>query len=250
MVVAAIAACLAAVPAGAQWSYHAPNIPRTKDGKADLTAAAPRTAWNTVDLSGIWQTDIKFNFNLASDLKPEDVPMLPWGQALYKERQDNKGKDDPEGFCMPAGVPRISGVPFPEKIIQTPTEIVILYETRNTFRQIFLDSHAVIKDPNPTWMGYSTGKWVGDTLVVETTGFNEKTWLDDDGHPHSEAMKVTERFRRPDFGHLFIDITIDDPKAYAHPWTATEEFHVDADGELIEYVCNENNLDVPHLVGK
>jgi len=178
------------------------------------------------------------------------VPMLPGGKTLYQERQDNKGKDDPEGFCMPAGVPRISGVPFPEKIIQTPTEIVILYETRNTFRQIFLDSHAVIKDPNPTWMGYSTGKWVGDTLVVETTGFNEKTWLDDDGHPHSEAMKVTERFRRPDFGHLFIDITIDDPKAYAHPWTATEEFHVDADGELIEYVCNENNLDIPHLVGK
>ena len=246
----AITACLVALPAAAQWSYKAPNIPRTKDGKPDLTGPAPRTAWNTVDLSGIWQTDIKFNFNLASDLKPEDVPMLPWGKALYQERQDNKGKDDPEGFCLPAGVPRISGVPFPEKIIQTPTEIVILYETRNTFRQIFLDSHAVIKDPNPTWMGYSTGKWVGDTLVVETTGFNEKTWLDDDGHPHSEAMKVTERFRRPDFGHLFIDITIDDPKAYAHPWTATEEFRVDADGELIEYVCNENNLDIPHLVGK
>jgi hypothetical protein len=176
--------------------------------------------------------------------------MLPWGQALYQQRQSNQGKDDPEGFCMPPGVPRVSGVPFPEKIIQTPSLVVILYETRTTFRQIFLDSHAVVHDPQPTWMGYSTGKWEGNTLVVQTVGFNDKTWLDDDGHPHSDAMRVTERFRRPNFGHMLIDITIDDAKTYAHPWTVTEEFQLSVDGELLEYVCNENNLDPPHLVGK
>ena len=243
-------AALGVAPAGAQWIYRAPDIPRTKDGKPDLTAPAPRTAWGTADFSGIWQTDIKFNFNLASDLKPDAVVMLPWGQALYKERQENMAKDDPEGFCLPPGVPRVSGVPFPEKIIQLPTLVVILYETRSTFRQLFLDNHILTKDPQPTWMGYSTGKWDGDTLVVETTGFNDKTWLDDEGHPHSESLRVTERFRRPDFGRMFIDITIDDPKAYARPWTVTEEFHLDADSELLEYVCNENNLDIPHLVGK
>jgi hypothetical protein len=241
---------LTAFPAAGQWVYHAPDIPRTKDGKADLAAPAPRTPSGTVDLSGIWQTDLRYNANLAADLAADAVRMLPWGQALYEERQKNAAKDDPEGFCLPAGVPRISGVPFPEKIIQTPTLIVILYETRNTFRQIFLDSHSIAQDPQPTWMGYSTGKWDGDTLVVETTGFNDKTWLDDDGHPHSDQLHVTERFRRPNFGHLLIEITVDDPTAYAHPWTATEDFLLNADGELIEYVCNENNLDLPHLVGK
>ncbi|MEP6962885.1 MAG: hypothetical protein ABI995_12455 [Acidobacteriota bacterium] len=241
---------LAALPAVAQWVYHAPNIPRTKDGKPNLTAPAPKTAAGLVDLSGIWQTHIKFNANLAADLRADQVPMLPGALALYNQRQANHSKDDPEGFCLPPGVPRASGVPFPEKIIQTPTEIVILYETRTTFRQIFLDSHTVAKDPQPTWMGYSTGKWDGDTLVVQTTGFNDRTWLDDVGHPHSEAMNVTERFRRPDFGHLFIDITIDDPIAYSRPWTVTEEFALAADDELLEYACGENNVDPVRLQGK
>jgi hypothetical protein len=241
---------LLASSAGAQWSYRDPTAPRTADGKVDVKAPAPRTASGTVDLSGIWQTDLKYNANLAVDSRPGDVVLLPWGQALFQERQNNLGKDDPEGFCLPPGVPRVSGVPFPEKIIQTPTAIVILYETRATFRQIFLDSHTVVNDPQPTWMGYSKGRWQGETLVVETTGFNDKTWLDDAGHPHSDQMKVTERFRRPDFGHLLIEITIEDPLAYAKPWTVTQEFQLIADGELIEYVCNENNRDLPHLVGK
>lgn len=239
-----------AVSLQAQWEYRAEGIPRTKDGKPNLSAPAPRTAWGAVDLSGIWQTDVKFNTNLAADLPENAVPMLPAGQALYRERRENQGKDDPEGFCLPPGVPRANGVPFPIKVVQTPALIVILYETRTTFRQIFLDNHAVVKDPQPTWMGYSTGKWDGDALVVTTTGFNDKTWLDDVGHPHSEALRVTERFRRVDFGHLRVDITIDDPQAYARPWTVTEDFSIDADGELLEYVCSENNLDPPHLVGK
>jgi hypothetical protein len=216
----------------------------------DLTAPPPRTAWGTVDLSGVWQTDIKYNFNFAADLKPEDVPMLPAARALYDERQANLGKDDPEGFCLPPGVPRANGVPFPIKIIQTPALVVMLFETRTTFRQVFLDNHAVAKDPQPTWMGYSTGRWEGDTLVVQSVGFNDRTWLDDAGHPHSDAMRVTERLRRPDFGHLFSEITIEDPKLYAKPWTVTQEFRLAADDELLEYVCNENNRDPAHLVGR
>jgi hypothetical protein len=235
----------------AQWRVRDPNAPRTADGRVDAKAPSPRTPSGTVDLSGIWQTDVKYNFNLAADLKPGDVVMTPWAEALYRERQDNNSKDDPEGFCMPPGFPRVNGVPFPQKIIQLPTAIVILYETRTTFRQIFLDNyHTLPKDPQPTWMGYSRGHWDRDTLIVETTGFNDKTWLDDAGHPHSEQLKVTERFRRPSFGQLLVDITIEDPKAYAKPWTVTQAFQLQADGELIEYVCNENNLAPPHLVGK
>jgi len=235
----------------AQWRYRDPNAPRTADGKVDVKAPAPRTASGTVDLSGIWQTDVKYNFNLGADLKPDDIVMLPWAQALQAERRDNNGKDDPEGFCLPPGFPRVNGVPFPQKIVQLPGAIIILYETRTTFRQIFFyNGHTLPSDPQPTWMGYSKGRWDGDTLIVDTTGFNDKTWLDDAGHPHSEQMKVTERFRRPSFGQLLVDITIDDPKTYAKPWTVTQAFQLAADNELIEYVCNENNLDVPHLVGK
>jgi hypothetical protein len=242
---------LLASTVSAQWRYRDPNAPRLPNGTVDVKAPAPRTASGTVDLSGIWQTDTKYNFNLAVDLKPGDVVMTPWAEALYRERQDNLGKDDPEGFCMAPGFPRVNGVPFPQKIMQLPQSIVILYETRTTFREIFLDSHHTLtNDPQPTWMGYSRGRWDRDTLIVETTGFNDRTWLDDAGHPHSEQMKVTERIRRPSFGQLLVDITIDDPKAYAKPWTVTQAFQLMADGELIEYICNENNRDIPHLVGK
>ena len=235
----------------AQWRYRDPNAPRLPDGKIDVKAPAPRTPSGAVDFSGIWQTDVKYNFNLGADLKPEDIVMLAWAQALQAERRDNNGKDDPEGLCLPPGFPRVNGVPFPQKIVQLPGAIIILYETRTTFRQIFFDNgHTLPSDTQPTWMGYSKGRWDGDTLIVETTGFNDKTWLDDAGHPHSEQMKVTERFRRPSFGQLLVDITIDDPKTYAKPWTVTQAFQLAADNELIEYICNENNLDVPHLVGK
>jgi hypothetical protein len=242
---------LLACTVNAQWRYRDPNAPRLPDGKIDVKAPAPRTPSGTVDFSGIWQTDVKYNFNLGADLKPEDIVMLPWAQALLAERRDNNGKDDPEGFCLPPGFPRVNGVPFPQKIVQLPGALIILYETRTTFRQIFLDNnHTLPSDPQPTWMGYSQGRWDGDVLIVETRGFHDKTWLDDNGHPHSEQMKVTERFRRPSFGQLLVDITIDDSKTYAKPWTVTQTFQLSGDNELIEYICNENNLDLPHLVGK
>jgi hypothetical protein len=251
IVAAALVSFASAGTAAAQWIYRNPGVPRTKDGKPDLNTPVPRTAWGTVDLSGVWQTDLKYNANLAVDLKPGAIAMLPAGRALFDERQGNAGKDDPEGYCLAPGVPRVNGVPFPQKIVQTPALIVILYESRTMFRQIFLDAqHTLATDPQPTWMGYSTGRWDGDTLVVETTGFNGKTWLDDAGHPQSERARVSERIRRPDFSRLIVEITIDDPVMYAKPWTVIQEFQLDPDGELIEYVCGENNRDIPHLVGK
>ena len=163
--------------------------------------------------------------------------MTPWGKALYDQRQGNLSKDDPEGVCLPPGVPRASGVPYPEKIYQTPDALVILYESRTMFRQIFLDGRKTIPNPQPTWMGYSTGRWDGDVLVVQTEGFNDKTWLDATGKPHSEAMHLTERFRRPDLGHLNVDLTIEDPKALTKPYSFTRSFTLAPTWELQEYVC-------------
>ena len=234
---------VAAMPLAAQWV----NVPGTK---ANPSAPAPRTREGKPDLSGVWQTDSKYNTNLAVDLPANTVRMTAWAKALYDQRQATRGKDDPEGFCMPPGFPRVNGVPFPQKIHQSATALVILYETRTTFRQIFLDGRAPAKDAQPTWMGYSTGRWVGDVLEVQTMGFNDRTWLDDDGHPHSEKLRVTERFQRPDVGHLRVEITIDDPVAYERPWTATQVFELRPGDELLEYVCNENNVDPPHLVGR
>jgi hypothetical protein len=236
----------------AQWAKPpAPGVPRTADGKPDLNGPAPRTADGKADLSGMWVSNLKFNANIAVDLKPDAVSMTPWGQALYDERVANNSQSDPENYCLPAGVPRTTAAGgFPNRIIQTPEMVVILHETKMLFRQIYMDGRTVQADAQPTWMGYSTGTWDSDVLVVRTSGFNDRTWLDDKGHPHSEALRVTERYRRPDYGHLFVDITIDDPKAYTRPWTVTEDLKLDADGDLIEYVCIENERDLRHLVGK
>jgi hypothetical protein len=233
----------AALPMAAQWTAIPPNT-------ADLKSPAPRTRDGKPDLSGVWETDTKYNFNLAADLPPGAVPMTPWAKAIYDQRQATLGKDDPEGFCLPPGFPRVNGVPFPQKIIQTSSAVVVLYETRATFRQIFLDGRRPIADTQPTWMGYSVGHWEDDALVVETSGFNDKTWLDDDGHPHTEALRVTERLTRPDVGHLRAEITITDPQAYSRPWTVTQVFTLLPAGDLLEYACSENNVDPPHLVGK
>jgi hypothetical protein len=233
----------------AQWTKSRdPNVPRTAEGKLNLTAPAPRTADGKPDLSGMWLSNIKFNFDLAADLK-EGVPMTPWAKALFDERTKTFSRDDPENSCLPDGVPRYwAAGATPSRIVQTPGMIVVLYEIKTMFRQIYMDGRTLRSDAPPSWLGYSTGKWEGDVLVVRTSGFNDKTWLDDNGHPHSESLVVTERFRRPDFGHLFIDITIEDPIAYTRPWTVTEDFRLDADNDLLEYVCNENERDLIHTV--
>src|SRR5438128_7136516 len=206
--------CVMPLSVSAQWlNLPTAGIPRTADGQPDLSAAAPRTADGKPDFSGVWQADTQAYFgNLAAGLKPEDVPMQPWAKTLQQQREDNAHADDPLAHCLPHGVPRINtnGL-FPFKIIQTPGLVVILYEQLYLFRQVFMDGRKLAEDANPAWLGYLTGKWEGETLVVETSGFNDKTWLDtQQGHPATEALHVTERFRRTDFGHLELQATIDD----------------------------------------
>ena len=245
----ALACALAVVfasPAAAQWK----NIPPPPN----LSAPAPRTADGKPDLSGVWQADGQtYFFDLAAGLKPEDVVALPWARALQQQREDNVHADDPLARCQPHGVPRINtnGL-FPFKIVQTPTLVVLLYEQLNLFRQVFLDGRTLSTDVNPQWLGYSIGRWEGDTLVVDTRGFNDKTWLDTQkGRPASDALHVVERFRRPKFGDLEVVATIDDPKAYAKPWTTTtQHFKLQPATDLIEFICSENEKDRPHMVGK
>jgi hypothetical protein len=244
---------LAAVSAPAQWlKYPTAGIPRNIDGKPNLTAPAPKLPDGTPDLRGIWKqpNGVKYTINLASDSKPGDVVMLPSAAKIYQERQDNLQKDDPIGHCNLPGVPQVNAVPYPYKILQVPGEITILYEAVRTFREIFTDGRAFPEDPNPAWLGYSVGHFEGDTFVVETRGQNDKSWLDSGGHPHTEQLRVTERWRRLDFGHITLQTTIDDPGAYAKPWTVIYPLSFVPDTELLEYVCTENNKDVDHLVGR
>jgi hypothetical protein len=248
-------AILLAATASAQWlNYPTAGIPLGRDGKPNLSAPAPKTSDGKPDLSGVWMADGQtYFFDLTAGLKPEDVPIQPWAKALQKQRADDEHRDDPLGKCLPHGVPRVNtnGL-FPFKIIQTPGLVVILYEQLNLFRQVFMDGRKLASDLNPTWLGYSTGRWDGDTLVIETSGFNDKTWLDTrEGHPATDALRVTERFRRPDFGDLEIRATIDDPKAYTKPWTTTiQKNYLQLQTDILEFVCNEDEKDIPHMVGK
>lgn len=242
---------LAAITAGqAQWlNFPTKNMPRTKDGKPDMAAPAPKLADGTPDLTGLWmEPGLKYLINIAADLK--EVPFQPWAAEEYKRRMDTRGKDDPNNFCLPSGIPEKEAVTSPWKILQAPGVVIILYESRTIFRQIFTDGRKLPVDPNPTWQGYSIGHWEGDTLVTETAGTNGKAWLDTNGHPVTEALKVIEKFHRRDFGHLDLEITIDDPKAYTKPWTVHQTAEFQPDTELLEYVCEENNKDAGHFVGK
>jgi hypothetical protein len=243
---------LVTAPVHAQWvKLPAGAIPRGPDGKPNLSAPAPRLPDGHPDLSGIWEAGSnKYVLNIAADLKPVDVPFQPWAKTLVDQRADGSHSgEDPFANCLPQGVPRVNASPPPWKVIQKSDVIVILYESANTWRQIFLDGRELGDDYPPTFLGYSTGKWDGDTLVVETRGFNGKTWLDQTGKPTSEALHVTERFRRTDFGHLDIQITIDDPKVYTKPWTVKQQARLIPNTDVIENAC-ENNLDLQHLGGK
>ncbi len=250
----ALCGLMVAAPAAAQWlNYFTPGIPRLPDGKPDLAAPAPKTFDGKPDLSGIWRSELEngVNYipNIARDLQPEDV--RDWAAALYKQRSESLQKDEPWARCLPAGLPLIetSGVTY--RIVQTPSLVVILYEeTASVPRQIFLDGRGLPKDPNPSWLGYSVGKWEGETLVVDSAGFNDRTWLDTGGHPHSDSLRITERFRRTDFGHLELRIAIDNPQAFTKPFTVTKHPVFRADYEMLEYICNENERDSRHMVGK
>jgi hypothetical protein len=176
--------------------------------------------------------------------------MLPWAAALYKQREDDFRRDTDGIHCLPPGPKAGIGVGgFPLKIVQTPDLVVVLYEYHTIFRQFFTDGRGLPEDPNPTWMGYSVAHWEGDTLVVTTAGYNDRTTIDLAGHPHTEALRLTERYRRRDVGHIELQVMFDDPKAYRRSWTLPLELELIPDGQLIEYVC-DNERDAPHLVGK
>jgi hypothetical protein len=233
----------------AQWiAYPTPGIPRTADGTPNLSAPAPKTSDGKPDLSGIWLTPSgRWLNNLAAD--GVEVPFTPRAKALYDQRRADNGKGRPSERCISHGVTDFNALGTPTKIIQTPGVTVILYEAYNHFRQVMTDGRPLPTDPQPAWLGYSVGRWEGNTFVVETNGLNDQTWLDDGGHPHSEALRVTERYTRRDFGHMDIQMTIDDPQTYTKPWTVTVPKNLMVDSELIEFMC-ENEKDYVHLVGK
>ncbi len=214
-----------------------PRLPRVANGKPNLTAPAPKAPDGKPDLSGIWHiADGKYLRNLT--VNGGEAPLQSGAAALYKERQGYEGKDRPSGRCLPRGVPGsmlVRGRPW--KLVQTPGVILILYDESIHYRQIFTDGRGFPDDRIPTWFGYSIGKWEGDTLVVDTIGITDDTWLDDGGYPHGDALHVTERFRRRNVGTMDIGITIDDPKTYTKPWTVTVGFELLPDTELTEHVC-------------
>lgn len=237
----------------AQWlNQPTPGIPRTPDGKPNASAPAPRTPDGKPDLSGLWnKISPKYSRNIAADLKPEEIQ--PWARTLVEQRREDLGKDYMNVQCVPLGPSYATSADSTGsemiKIIQTPSLIVILNPDL-TYRQIFLDGRALESAPNPAWMGYSVGRWDGDTLVVESFGFNDRTWLDHDGHPHTEALRMTERYRRRNFGNLDLEVTFSDPGAYARPFTVAVRAQLAADTEMIEWVCNENRRGLDHWVGK
>ena len=240
---------VAASIAPAQWlDFPTPGVPRLADGKPNLTAPAPKTADGKPDLSGIWVTKAGYTGNIARDLKPGELSFQPWASEVYKHRQETQGKDDPQAYCVLSGVPREHVVPYPFKILNTNGMIVILYEALHSYRQIYMDGRKLPKDPNPTWMGYSIGRWEGDTLVVESAGFKDGGWLDINGSPLTDQGRTIERFRRTNFGTIEIEQTIDDPKAYTRPFTTRLTWRLMPDTEIMEMVCLENNRSIDHIV--
>ena len=241
------------VPLAAQWfNYPTLGIPRTPDGKPDLAAPAPRTADGKPDLSGLWQpasggADPQFS-DIAKETK-DGLPFQNWAADLVKARRAVNNKDDPDGHCQPLGTIKMHLHPYPRKILQLPGLMVILYERDTVYRQIFTDGRPLPVDPQPSFYGYSTAKWEGDTLVVQTNGFRDGLWLDISGTPLTDAAKVTERYHRPNFGKLDIEITVDDSKAYNKPWTIQVHQSLAVDTDLLEFFCQDNEKDARHLVG-
>lgn len=248
--VSAIAFSVLAQPAFCQWINVPPlKAPRTNSGEIDLHAPAPRLPDGRPDLSGSWSPDDnRYVRDFALDIKPEDVPYLPWAKKVFDERKDGSHSgEDPDAHCLPQGVPKIDSVQYPWKVVYTPNSIVIIYESFNYWRQIFTDGRQMSPDANPTWFGYSTGKWDGDTFIVDTRGFNGRAWLDQLGRPTTEKLHVIERFDRVDYGRIVIDVTIDDPGAYTKPFSSRQEVHLRPGWEPMEFICGENNKDLPHL---
>ena len=262
----------------AQWpSYNTPG-PRTADGKIDFAGLPPRTANGKPDFSGLWEPAHKKGdknggsltgtaplsfaiptspddppvaqfFNIGAGFKDGLLPFTPWGTEVRAQRKGNNNKDNPDALCLPLGLTQLHMHPQPREIVQTPREIVVLYEANGNVRRILTDGRSLPNnDPEPWWYGYSVGHWDGDTLVVETTGFRDDVWLDVGGSPLTRSGKMTERWHRPKYGLMQIDITIEDPKAYTKPFTVRVNHQLMPDTELMEFVCQER--DANHYLGK
>ncbi len=260
-----LALTICVVSASAQWiSYPTPGIPRLPNGKPNLTAPVPKAADGKPDLSGLWQrargksrpaqrsnAGLAMGPNLADFMRPGETipPLLPPYEALHQQRMANFMADRPSSHCLPHSIPDQMLIGVPMKIVQDPGLTLILYEEFARFRQIFTDGRPFPPVSNPAWLGYSIGRWDGDWFVVDTRGFNDKSWIDDSGLPHTEALHTVERFHRRDFGHMDVEITIDDPLAYTKPWSFPLQFDFLPDTEMIEDVC-DNERDSAHSVGK
>jgi len=245
MCLAMAGAMLMSGRASAQWLHlPTPGLPRTPDGKPNLTAPAPRGADGKPDFSGLWQkSGDKYYNNIAADLKPGDV--APWADALYRERRLDFGKDSMQTRCIPRG-PAYTLSPYEQtRIVQTPT-LVAMVNNDQTHREIFMDGRSLEPDPNPTWMGYSVAHWDGDTLVVDSNGYTDRSWADADGHPHTEALRVTERYVRRDVGHIDLRVTFTDPTVFPAPVTVPMVLELQPDTEMLEFVC-ENERDRAHM---
>jgi hypothetical protein len=256
---------LASHQLAAQWvNYPTPDVPRKADGKVDMSAKTPRLADGKPDLSGVWTSDeidprkpgeppnakdattSRRMINLGVEL-PGGLPYQPWLAALVKERTANHAIDDPHVRCFPDNFLRAYGTPHLLRFVHSPKLLIVLNEWNAGFRQVFTDARPLPLDPNPSWQGYSTAKWSGDTLVIDTIGVRDDTWVDWNGSVITESAKVREQIQRPDLGHIVIQVTVDDPKAYTKPWTVTIKERLIVDTELIEEVCLEGEKDLKHL---
>jgi hypothetical protein len=277
---------LASTHLAAQWlKYPTAGVPRKADGKVDMSAPSPRMADGKPDFSGIWTTgepNVRRTGELSSPKQapgprepqspsaaqspgdataitasrqmanigvdlPGGLPYQPWLVPIVKERTDNLAIDDPHIRCLPDNFLRAYGLPHLLKFVHTPGLLVMLNEMNAGYRQVFTDARPLPQDPTPTWQGYSSGKWSGDTLVIDTTGLRDDTWIDWNGSVLTQAAKVREQIRRPDFGHLEIQVTVDDPKAYTKPWTVTLKQRIVVDTDLIDEICLENEQSLKHL---
>ena len=251
----------------AQWpDFRSASAPRTPDGRVNMLAPAPRTPDGKPDLSGLWDKGL-----LPGEVPPPglfsgsgpsqafrdlqaavsgEFPILPWAAQLKATRLAQNSKDHPDAHCLPLHPIQLHLHPQPRKIVQTPSLVLIIYEANDGRREIFLDGRALpTGDVQPWWYGYSVGRWEGDTLVVASSGFKDQSWIDEHGTPASDGLRLTERLRRPNFGTLEIQITVDDPKTFTRPFTFTLQQRLMPDTDLIEFVCGENNRSAAHLVG-
>jgi hypothetical protein len=260
-----IASLVSTAPGAAQWiHYPTAGVPRRADGTPNLMAPAPRLPDGKPDFSGIWHTAVinrcvpatgqfcgleiggsPLALNIGKDLRG-GLPYQPWAADLVKQRFS---KDDPHVRCLPDNPPRTWVMPHLTKAVHTPRLLVLLYEVNAMYRQIFIDGRPLLKDPNPSWNGYSTATWERDTLVIQTTGFRDDLWIDMSGAPMTSAAKMTERLRRPNFGTLEVQITVDDPKVYTRPWTVSMSQEIMLDTELIDEICLENEKSWQHMQG-